>query len=102
MIRRPPRSTLFPYTTLFRSPGTSRRSHSASARLRRNRWRTTWCAGISLVDDDQLRPVTAANGEIVIAHVCNPVTTLYRMPASACTTDRGAQGWPDLYLCDEF
>src|SRR3712207_9138605 len=25
MIRRPPRSTLFPYTTLFRSPGKSRR-----------------------------------------------------------------------------
>src|SRR5947199_2749091 len=24
MIRRPPRSTLFPYTTLFRSPGWSR------------------------------------------------------------------------------
>src|SRR3712207_7843551 len=24
MIRRPPRSTLFPYTTLFRSPNTSR------------------------------------------------------------------------------
>src|SRR5436190_4638569 len=23
MIRRPPRSTLFPYTTLFRSPGTN-------------------------------------------------------------------------------
>src|SRR2546430_11608565 len=30
MIRRPPRSTLFPYTTLFRSP-------SASARRRRAR-----------------------------------------------------------------
>src|SRR2546430_7802678 len=26
MIRRPPRSTLFPYTTLFRSSGTSTRS----------------------------------------------------------------------------
>src|SRR5690349_23297140 len=26
MIRRPPRSTLFPYTTLFRSPGASLRS----------------------------------------------------------------------------
>src|SRR5260370_32005906 len=26
MIRRPPRSTLFPYTTLFRSPRSSRRS----------------------------------------------------------------------------
>src|SRR3970282_2774038 len=24
MIRRPPRSTLFPYTTLFRSPGSAR------------------------------------------------------------------------------
>src|SRR2546427_9278340 len=28
MIRRPPRSTLFPYTTLFRSPISSRRSFS--------------------------------------------------------------------------
>src|SRR5258707_2053929 len=27
MIRRPPRSTLFPYTTLFRSRGTPRHSH---------------------------------------------------------------------------
>src|SRR5687767_15955431 len=29
MIRRPPRSTLFPYTTLFRSRGARRRRHSA-------------------------------------------------------------------------
>src|SRR5688572_32459048 len=27
MIRRPPRSTLFPYTTLFRSHGAARRIH---------------------------------------------------------------------------
>src|SRR2546422_5030853 len=27
MIRRPPRSTLFPYTTLFRSRGPQRRNH---------------------------------------------------------------------------
>src|SRR2546430_7124282 len=27
MIRRPPRSTLFPYTTLFRSVGIERRQH---------------------------------------------------------------------------
>src|SRR5258707_11729212 len=27
MIRRPPRSTLFPYTTLFRSSGTSERNY---------------------------------------------------------------------------
>src|SRR5260370_16910077 len=28
MIRRPPRSTLFPYTTLFRSPGASAPRHA--------------------------------------------------------------------------
>src|SRR5258708_27627595 len=31
MIRRPPRSTLFPYTTLFRSCQTSTASHAARA-----------------------------------------------------------------------
>src|SRR5260370_32371881 len=42
MIRRPPRSTLFPYTTLFRSPGQvasaqapSRRASPLPVRLRR-------------------------------------------------------------------
>src|SRR5260370_11815898 len=40
MIRRPPRSTLFPYTTLFRSRGT-RRAHRTrgAARLRRGQRR---------------------------------------------------------------
>src|SRR2546422_1946957 len=42
MIRRPPRSTLFPYTTLFRSrqPGSSRRARGrpGSARGRPARW----------------------------------------------------------------
>src|SRR5947199_10373019 len=44
MIRRPPRSTLFPYTTLFRSRGTSnvqcptdRQSHHAPVRAHRCR-----------------------------------------------------------------
>ena len=32
MIRRPPRSTLFPYTTLFRSVGTFYRSPSPGAK----------------------------------------------------------------------
>src|SRR2546426_12651109 len=30
MIRRPPRSTLFPYTTLFRSPSTAHRSRMSA------------------------------------------------------------------------
>src|SRR5438309_7465163 len=42
MIRRPPRSTLFPYTTLFRSDeprrrGRDRRREGRDARARRNR-----------------------------------------------------------------
>src|SRR5690348_17443843 len=48
MIRRPPRSTLFPYTTLFRSraaalpaaPGTTRRAPPRGPRTRRGRRRT--------------------------------------------------------------
>src|SRR4051794_41309079 len=44
MIRRPPRSTLFPYTTLFRSPGCS---SSAAKRLLTSAWpapagRSSW------------------------------------------------------------
>src|SRR2546427_5714592 len=37
MIRRPPRSTLFPYTTLFRSPVRAP-AHSHSCRLRPHRF----------------------------------------------------------------
>src|SRR5256885_7052870 len=37
MIRRPPRSTLFPYTTLFRSRGTAARRLSARHRVPRPR-----------------------------------------------------------------
>src|SRR5436309_4245109 len=36
MIRRPPRSTLFPYTTLFRSPRTPPGSRTISCRPSRN------------------------------------------------------------------
>src|SRR5947207_6003269 len=34
MLRRPPRSTLFPYTTLFRSPGERPSSGAASQEVR--------------------------------------------------------------------
>src|SRR5260221_12828064 len=41
MIRRPPRSTLFPYTTLFRSRVVAVR---VAPLFVANRWRTTWLA----------------------------------------------------------
>src|SRR2546430_12136843 len=37
MIRRPPRSTLFPYTTLFRSPNESSRVELSYKRVRSSR-----------------------------------------------------------------
>src|SRR5256885_9710590 len=37
MIRRPPRSTLFPYTTLFRSRGRRRRSFPGTSGFREGR-----------------------------------------------------------------
>src|SRR5690349_23988422 len=40
MIRRPPRSTLFPYTTLFRSSRVARRRPITSAASASGRWTT--------------------------------------------------------------
>src|SRR3712207_7158304 len=37
MIRRPPRSTLFPYTTLFRSRMETRQRYRTAARMQRRR-----------------------------------------------------------------
>src|SRR3712207_7249961 len=56
MIRRPPRSTLFPYTTLFRSPCVELAEHevrAVAAELlgRRHRWQA---AGLVGVTEDEL------------------------------------------------
>src|SRR5690554_5997531 len=47
MIRRPPRSTLFPYTTLFRSPGAVLLQGRAACRSTRVgcEWGATWVVG---------------------------------------------------------
>src|SRR3712207_9278992 len=38
MIRRPPRSTLFPYTTLFRSPGSAKAMRLKKALVEKGWW----------------------------------------------------------------
>src|SRR3712207_8311747 len=48
MIRRPPRSTLFPYTTLFRSGPAVRPRHLASASHRGAASTNTLCPGARL------------------------------------------------------
>src|SRR5947209_16565246 len=50
MIRRPPRSTLFPYTTLFRSGAISR---CASAIVSRTRWPVSPLISSSLVRSEE-------------------------------------------------
>src|SRR2546427_5794325 len=91
MIRRPPRSTLFPYTTLFRSLCTRRATHHASgARARKS----LWCRGFGLA------PTTygAAGGaagvggrrEIGRAAHPNPDTAKIRTAACACKTKKAA------------
>src|SRR2546430_17361531 len=56
MIRRPPRSTLFPYTTLFRSPHDrgEARVHLASLKAEP---RADHAAGLAKVAEDRLRAV---------------------------------------------
>src|SRR2546430_10316611 len=63
MIRRPPRSTLFPYTTLFRSSrtGTSRRRPNRSSRRPRSSW-TGPLASADAEDADLDRPALHPHG----------------------------------------
>src|SRR5438093_7192018 len=48
MIRRPPRSTLFPYTTLFRSPGLSSLSRRISTSPSMTRANSSWAGARQL------------------------------------------------------
>src|SRR5687767_15428608 len=61
MIRRPPRSTLFPYTTLFRSPfGVHRESHSGN---RVPRLRQVVCPKIPIFQTTLRKPETREETE---------------------------------------
>src|SRR5258706_5865854 len=57
MIRRPPRSTLFPYTTLFRSPRPLRRLQSDRYRPRPHIAPARFPAVLGLLGRDRLRKV---------------------------------------------
>src|SRR3712207_8797221 len=102
MIRRPPRSTLFPYTTLFRStlftldwleiPALRRQ---ATAELNKGEAKNALHRGVCFHRLGRLRDRRAESqrhrvsgvpplvGEIRRAHVRTPVTPIYRMPSVA-------------------
>src|SRR2546430_10491257 len=102
MIRRPPRSTLFPYTTLFRSMRRLNPEHvadelggrEAAPRVRRERRRTGAAIHARRVVDRAQPPGVirpdgwphpSAGAQIGRAHVWTPVTVQSRMPSTGCT-----------------
>src|SRR3712207_7371153 len=73
MIRRPPRSTLFPYTTLFRSRlyRGLRRQQPLHPRLSdRGGCRTTACAGASFLPDRKSTRLNSSHANISYAVFC--------------------------------
>src|SRR5258706_509725 len=75
MIRRPPRSTLFPYTTLFRSY--RRRDHMVGAAQVGCRQRTQCDPGVHVVF------LCVAAVTLETAHVCTPVTDPHHIACSS-------------------
>src|SRR2546422_5341655 len=71
MIRRPPRSTLFPYTTLFRSPAAARRARSAP-RLRSSASGSApgWTATTGRRGDRKSTRLNSSHGYISYAVFC--------------------------------
>src|SRR3712207_9130742 len=81
MIRRPPRSTLFPYTTLFRSPRRSAPGPGAAPGLRRLRPGHPEVAGLRTQADGPVEYDDSGRSE---EHTSEPpVTPISRMPSSA-------------------
>src|SRR2546426_9184288 len=88
MIRRPPRSTLFPYTTLFRSPGGrgARAGPLGRARARRPRVKITGVEAIPLAvplrENTPPSPWAAATAKQILVRL---------------TTDEGLTGWGECF-----
>src|SRR5260221_10550426 len=61
MIRRPPRSTLFPYTTLFRSRGGRSATRFFAATVRSRSFSFVVCSRLPRSDSPQRNPATNEN-----------------------------------------
>src|SRR5256884_5358900 len=72
MIRRPPRSTLFPYTTLFRSKLFPEGIHTAWIRLGRAVWRylDDGPQGVEGMEDRKSTRLNSSHGYISYAVFC--------------------------------
>src|SRR5260370_16003579 len=87
MIRRPPRSTLFPYTTLFRS---RLAADGASVAITYSRGSDAAALGVNAIEAGGGKAIAIqadaayAGAAIGRAHASTPVTLETWMPSSAC------------------
>src|SRR2546430_5491408 len=101
MIRRPPRSTLFPYTTLFRSLRRGRCRVRAGATTltggRRHRvYRVVWepVSQLLPVSDATATATRPADGAVRQARSCARIALAWRAPPIRRREARGAEGTP--------
>src|SRR2546426_12118357 len=87
MIRRPPRSTLFPYTTLFRSVDFA--GEPAGWRRHVEHWLDRFDRMAAAHHDDPVRP--AIVGISFGAHIANAVRLRLEMPTIAGRTGRSEE-----------
>src|SRR5258707_9368671 len=83
MIRRPPRSTLFPYTTLFRSHGTLR--HPGAYRRRRRRSRGGVCLLCDGLDRSEEHTSELQSRQYL---VCRLLLEKKKQPATSATAEK--------------
>src|SRR2546428_7508363 len=69
MIRRPPRSTLFPYTTLFRSLGEQVREELKISEAHATPYREGWLTGVATSDRKSTR-LNSSHDQISYAVFC--------------------------------
>src|SRR5258708_16220722 len=79
MIRRPPRSTLFPYTTLFRSQKTNRPGETCPSQRNRQTL-PIWCARGHHIGDRKSTRLNSSHQIISYAVFCLKKKTLHYHP----------------------
>src|SRR5687768_18058027 len=93
MIRRPPRSTLFPYTTLFRSERAAQVEVERVPELERLRGLVALAAVPRAGQDRKSTRLNSSHGYISYAVFCLKKKKLNGAPPRTALVSRGAGGW---------
>src|SRR3712207_8268260 len=98
MIRRPPRSTLFPYTTLFRSHqplalllGRQRRRGECRQRRRRHEQGR-------VVAEERNRLLGGRGGPNGKGHPWTPITPIIRVTSSSCKKNKNLNAYVSILV----